>query len=86
MHQPPVAPVAPSNVHAFCQIESPVSTSFRGCHSFVTRFDAVSVNSPSIRQRRGIAHTLNVGQREWDLWLPRNPAKMVRRSLDARKR
>ena len=32
-----------------------------------------------IRELNTISHALDIAQREWGLWLPRNPAKMVRR-------
>ena len=32
-----------------------------------------------IREMNTISHTLEIAQREWGYWLPRNPVKMVRR-------
>ena len=32
-----------------------------------------------IRELNTISHALDIAQREWGLWLPRNPAKIVRR-------
>src|SRR5262245_44839782 len=32
-----------------------------------------------VRELNTISHALDLAQREWGLWLPRNPAKMVRR-------